>query len=217
MRFRGVSITMVGAATLLLALTAPEAGAQRGRLGVLRPAPVPNRGVGAARPRWATLAPGFFNTCFVSPFGFTPFFGGGFPFINIQILANSQPAPDPTSHLAPDPGAQSVPFPGSHPLPGLQPVPSTQPVPGFQPSPGAVTTSANGVPAFAAPVYNAPVYSTPVYAAATPIATPQVSGGVVIGDVIVDPSVGLWASSFFFGGGVTCVPNRVLGPTIIVR
>ncbi len=220
MRFRGVSITMVGAATLLLALDAPEAGAQRGRLGVLRPAPLPNRGVGAARPRWATLAPGFFNTCFVSPFGVSPFFGGGgFPFINIQIFANTQPAPDPTSHVAPDPSAQPVPFGGSHPLPGLQPapVPGTQPVPGLQPAPGAVTTSAGAVATFAAPVYSAPVYSTPVYAAATPVATPQVSGGAVIGDVIVDPSVGLWAASFFFGGGVTCVPNRVLGPTVILR
>lgn len=222
MRFRGVAITMVGAATLLLALTAPEAGAQRGRLGVLRPAPLPNRGAGAARPRWATLAPGFFNTCFVSPFGFAPFgfapFFGGSPFINIQIFANGQPAPDPTSHLAPDPSAQSGPFPGSHPLPGLQPLPGNQPVPGLQPVPTTATAGVNGgVPAFAAPTYGAPVYSAPVYPAATPIATPQVSGGAVIGDVIVDPSVGLWASSFFFGGGVTCVPNRVLGPTIIVR
>jgi len=188
-------------------------------LGVLRPAPLPNRGVGAARPRWATLAPGFFNTCFVSPFGFSPFFGGGFPFINIQIFANNQPAPDPGSHIAPDPSTQPVPFGGSHPLPGLQPVPvpGTQPVPGLQPVPTAAVTSAGGVAAFAAPTYSAPVYATPVYAAAAPVATPQVSGGAVIGDVIADPSVGLWGSSFFFGGGVTCVPNRVLGPTIILR
>jgi hypothetical protein len=222
MRFRGVSITMVGAATLLLALDAPEAGAQRGRLGILRPAPLPNRGVGAARPRWATLAPGFFNTCFVSPFGFapfgfSPFFGGGFPFINIQVFANGQPAPDPTSHVTPDPNSQAAPFGGSHPLPGPQPAPSSQPIPGLQPAPGAMTTSAGAVPTFAAPVYSAPVYATPVYAGATPVATPQVSGNAVIGDVIVDPSVGLWASPFFFGGGVTCVPNRLLGPIVVVR
>ncbi len=207
MRFRGVTVTMIGAATLLLALGASDAGAQRGRLGVLRPAPRPNLGFGTPRPRLATLSPHFFSTCFVTPFGFSPFFGGGFPFVNIQIFTNTQPSPDPTSHLAPDPTSQPVPSPGSHPLP----------VPGTQPVPDPLATTSGAVPAFSAPVYSAPVYSAPVYGAATPVATPQVSGGMVVGDVIPDPTFGLWGSSFFFGGGITCVPTRFLNGAIIVR
>ena len=211
MRFGGVSMTMVGAATLLLALGAPEAGAQRGRLGVLRPAPQPQMGLRAARPRWAAIAPHFFNSCFiVPPFGFFPYFGGGMPFVNIQIFTGGQPSPDPTSHLVPDPSTQPVPWPGSHPLPGSQPVPGPHPVP------GAVATNPHAVPAFATPVYSTPVYTAPVYGAATPVATPRVSSGMVVGDVIIDPTFGLWGSSFLFGG-VACVPYRSFGRTIIVR
>jgi len=167
-------------------------------------------GFGTPRPRLATLSPHFFTSCFVTPFAFSPFFGGGFPFINIQILTNTQPAPDPTRHLTPDPGSQPVPFAGSHPVPGVQPVPGLQPVPGSHPAPGGTTTSANAMPVFAAPVYSAPVYSTPVYGAATPVATPQVSGGMVVGDVIDDPTFAFWGGGFFSGGGVTCVPTRYL-------
>ena len=199
MRFRGMSM-MVGAVTLL-ALNAPEADAQRGRLGVLRPAPRPS--INGARPRLAFLSPHFFNSCFIAPSVF-PFFGGGIPFVNIQVFTNSQPSPDPSNHLAPDPSAQPVPFPGSHPVPGVQPVPGTQPVP------GAVTASVHAAPIFAAPVYSAPVYSAPVYAGATPVSTPQVSGGMVVGDVVVDPTFGLWGGSFF-GGGIVCAPTRFFG------
>jgi len=218
-RFRGVSITMVGAATLLLALAAPEAGAQRGRLGILRPAPRPQVGYGAARPRVAAISPHLFTSCFLTPFGFSPFFGGGFPFVNIQIFAGNQPSPDPGSHITPDPTSQPVPFPGSHPVPvaAFQPVPGTQPVPGLQSVPGAVTTSANAVPTFAAPVYSVPAYSAPVYSGASPVATPQVSNGMVVGDVIDDPSFALWSSGFFVGGGLTCVPTRFLDGGLIVR
>jgi hypothetical protein len=200
MRFRGMSITTVGAATLL-ALATSNADAQRGRIGVLRSAPRPS--VNGARPRLGFISPHFFTSCFIAPF-FSPFFGGGVPFVNIQIFANSQPSPDPNSHLAPDPSAQPVPFPGSHPLPGVQPVPGMQPVPG--------ALGSQSVQAFAAPVYSAPVYAAPVYAGATPIATPQVSGGMVVGEVIEDPTFG-----FFGGGGVVCVPTRFLGRTAFVR
>ena len=216
MRFGRTSITTVGAAALLLSLGAPGADAQTGRIGVLRPLR-PNMGFGAPRPRLASLAPGFSNTCFVAPVAFNPFFGfgGGFPFGGFPLFANTQPAPDPSSHLTPDPNGQPVPMGSSQPLPGVQPVPGPQPVPGLQPVPTARTTSANAVPAFAAPVYSAPVYSAPVYGAATPVATPQVSNGMVVGDVIDDPTFGLWGSSFFFGVGVTCVPNRVFGRIVI--
>jgi hypothetical protein len=196
MRFRGMSITMVGAVTLL-ALATPEAEAQRGRIGVLRPAPRPS--LGGALPRAGVISPHFFNSCFIAP-SFFPFFGGGLPFVNIQVFVGGQPSPDPSSHLAPDPSAQPVPFPGSHPVPGLQPVPGGQPVPG----------SVGGQTAFAAPVYSAPVYSAPVYAGATPVATPHVSGGMVIGDVIADPTFG-------FGGGVVCVPTRFFGRSALGR
>jgi hypothetical protein len=212
MRFRGVSVAMmIGTATLLVALEAPNAGAQRPRLGMLRPAPRPNLGFGAPRPRLATLSPHFFSTCFIAPFGFSPFFGGGFPFVNIQIFTSTQPSPDPASHLAPDPGSQPVPSPGSHPLPDVQPVP------GLQPVPGALAATSGAAPAFSAPVYSAPVYSAPVYGPATPIATPQVSGGMVVGDIIPDPTFGLWGSSFFFGGGIACVPTRFLNGAVIIR
>lgn len=208
MRVRGLSITMLGVATLLLGL-APDASAQRGRIGVLRPAPRPS--IRGPLPRRATISPHFFNSCFFVPsifpfFGGVPFFGG-FPFVNIQIFTGGQPSPDPTSHLVPDPSAQPVPFPGSHPVPGVQPAPGTHPVPGVMgsnPLAGA---------AYAAPVYSAPVYTAPVYAAAAPIATPQVSGGMVVGDIIVDPTWGLWGGAFF-GGGISCVPHR---STIIIR
>jgi hypothetical protein len=165
----------------------------------------------------AAVSPHLFTTCFATPFGFSPFFGGGFPFVNIQIFGGNQPSPDPGSHLAPDASGQPVPFPGSHPVPAVQPVPGPQPVPGLQSVPGAVTTSANAVPAFATPVYSAPVYSTPLYAGATPMATPQVSNGMVIGDVIDDPSFLLWGSGFFVGGGITCIPTRFLDGGLIVR
>jgi hypothetical protein len=205
MRFRGMSIMMVGAATLLLAV-GPDADAQRGRLGVLRPAPRPSPLGG--RPRPASIAPyffpeyWFFNSCFVvAPFpSFFPFFGG-LPFMNVQVFAGGQPSPDPTAHLIPDPTQQPVPFPGSHPLPGVQPVPGAEPVP------VAAATNPHAVTAYAAPVYSAPVYAAPVYAAAAPIATPRVSGGMVVGDVIVDPTWGLWGGSFF-GGGVICAPRN---------
>ena len=200
MRFRGMSVTMVGAATLLLAL-APEAGAQRGRLGVLRPAPRPS--VHGERPRLGFIASHFFSSCFVVP-PFFPFFGGffgGFPFVNIQVFTSGQPTPDPSNHLAPDPSGQPVPLPGSHPVPNLPPLPGVQPVP------GATAPNPNAAPAYAAPVYSAPVYAAPVYAGASPVATPRVSGGMVVGDVIVDPTFGLWGGSFF-GGGVVCVPHR---------
>lgn len=198
MRFRGMSITMVGAVTLL-ALATSEADAQGRRIGVLRPAPRPS--LGGRLPRAGVLSPHFFTSCFIAP-SFFPFFGGGVPFVNIQVFANGQPAPDPSNHLAPDPSAQPVPFPGSHPLPGVQPVPGLQPVPG--------ALGAQSVQAFAAPVYSAPVYTAPVYAGAAPVATPQVSGGMVVGDVIVDPTFGLWGSSFF-GGGIVCAPTRFFG------
>jgi hypothetical protein len=202
MRFRGMSITLIGAATLLLAV-GPEADAQRGRLGVLRPAPRPSVG---GRPRPATISPYFFRSCFVVP-SFFPFFGFA-PFVNVQIFAGGQPAPDPTSHLVPDPSQQPVPFPGSHPLPGVQPVPGAEPVS------AGVATNPHAVPAYATPVYSAPVYAAPVYAGAAPIATPRVSGGMVVGDVIDDPTFWLWAWSFF-GGGVACVlPHR---SAIIIR
>jgi hypothetical protein len=208
MRFRGVSITVVGAAVLLLGVTAPEAGAQR-RLGVLRPAPVPQFGLGAGRPRWGAISHHFFSTCFAVPS--FPFFGGfgGLPFVNIKVIAGNQPAPDPTSHLTPDPNAHPVPFFGSHPVPGLQPVPRTQPVPGLQPVPGPNATNPHAAPVFGAPTYSVPVYSTPVYTGATPVATPHVTNGMVVGDVIADPTFPLW-SGFFFGGGIACVPTRYL-------
>lgn len=195
MTVRGMSTTMVGAATLLLALAAPEADAQRGRLGVLRPAPRPS--LGGARPRAGMISPHFFNSCFFAPSAFG--FFGGFPFVNIQILANNQPAPDPSSHIVPDPTGQPVPIVGSHPLPGVQPVP------GMSPIPGATTVSAHAVP-----VYRPPVYSAPVYGGAAPIATPRVSNGMVVGDVIDDPSFGLWGGLFFGGGGVVCGPTRMI-------
>jgi hypothetical protein len=190
-----MSIT-VGAGTLLLALAAPEADAQRGRLGVLRPAPRPS--LGGARPRAGTIAPHFFNSCILAP-SFFPFFGGG-PVINIQVFSSTQPAPDPANHIPPDPSGQPVPLPGSHP------VPNVQPAPGMSPIPGATTVGAHAVP-----VYGAPVYSTPIYAGAAPIATPQVSNGMVIGDVIDDPTFGLWGGAFFGGGGIVC------GPTALIR
>ncbi len=198
MWFRGMSITLVGATTLL-AVATPEADAQRGRMGVLRSAPRPS--LNGARPRVGFLSPHFFTSCFIAP-SFFPFFGGGVPFVNIQIFANGQPAPDPSNHLAPDPSAQPVPFPGSHPVPGLQPVPGTQPVPG--------ALGAQSIQTFATPVYSAPVYTAPVYAGAAPVATPQVSGGMVVGDVIVDPTFAIWGSSFF-GGGIVCAPTRFFG------
>jgi hypothetical protein len=201
MRFRGMSISMVGAATLLLAL-AGEADAQRGRLGVLRSAPRPS--LGGRLPRLGVELPRFVGSCFASPF--FPFFGG-FPFVNVQIFANTQPSPDPTSHLVPDPNGQPAPFPGSHPVPGVQPVPEPQP------APGAIGTNPHALASYTAPVYSAPVYSTPVYAAASPVATPQVSGGMVVGDVIVDPTFWLWGGGFF-GGGFSCFPHR---STIIIR
>ena len=196
MRFRGMSVS-IGAATLLLALAAPEADAQRGRLGILRPAPRPS--LGGARPRAGTIAPHFFNSCILAP-SFFPFFGGGLPFINIQVLAGTQPAPDPTSHVVPDPTGQAVPLPGSHPLPNVQPAP------GMSPIPGATTVHAHSVPA-----YSAPVYSTPVYAGATAVATPHVRNGMVVGDIIDDPTFGLWGGVFFGGGGIVC------GPTPLIR
>jgi hypothetical protein len=193
MRIRGLSIS-VGAATLLLALGAPEADAQRGRLGTLRSAPRPS--LGGARPRAGVISPHFFNSCFLAPSFF-----GGFPFVNIQILASTQPAPDPASHVAPDATGQPVPFSGSHPLPGIQPVP------GMSPIPGATGATANP---HAVPIYSAPVYSAPVYSGAAPIATPQVSNGMVVGDIIDDPSFGLWGGLFFGGGGVVCGPTHML-------
>jgi hypothetical protein len=204
---RGLSITMLGAVTLLLGL-APDAGAQRGRLGVLRPAPQPS--IRGPLPRRGTIAPyffpqyWFFNSCIVvAPF--FPFFGGA-PFSNLPLFAGGQPTPDPTSHLVPDPGAQPVPFPGSHPVPGVQPVSGTQP------APDAIGTSSSAMATYPMPVYGAPVYTTPVYAAAAPVATPQVNGGVVIGDVIVDPTFGFWGG--FFGGGIVCAPRN---SRIIIR
>jgi hypothetical protein len=194
MRFKGM-MTTIGAATLLLALAAPEVDAQRGRLGVLRPAPRPS--FGGARPRAGVLAPHFFNSCILAP-SFFPFWGG-FPFVNIQVLATTQPAPDPTSHILPDPSGQPVPLPGSHPLPNVQPPP------GMSPIPGATTVSAHGVP-----VYGAPVYNAPVYAAATPVATPRVTNGMVVGDIIDDPTFGLWGGLFFGGGGIVCGPTRLI-------
>ena len=204
MRFRGMSITMAGAVTLL-SLATSEADAQRGRIGVLRPAPRPS--INGALPRLGFISPHFFNSCFIAP-SFFPLFGGGLPFVNIQLFVNSQPSPDPSSHIAPDPSGQPVPFPGSHPTPGLQPVPGMQPVagaPGTQP-----------VQAFATPVYSAPVYTAPAYAGAVPVATPRVSGGMVVGEVIDDPTFAFWGSSFF-GGGVVCVPTRFLGRSAFGR
>ena len=219
MRFRGVSIAMIGAATLLLAFGAPDAGAQGRRIGVLRPAPRLPFGGGAVRPRWGTLSPHFFTTCFVVPsFSFFPWFGGGMPLVNVQVFAGGQPAPDPTSHLTPNPGGQPVPGPGSHPVPAIQPAPGVQPVPGLQPVPGATPANPHPAPTFTAPVYSAPVYSAPVYTGATPVATPHVSNGMVVGDVIVDPTFALWGGSFFFGGGgIACVPTRYLGGSSIIR
>src|SRR5918999_2404645 len=81
MRFRGLSITMVGAVTLL-ALGASEADAQRGRFGLLRPAPRPSRN--GPLPRAAIISPHFFTSCFIAP-SFFPFFGGGLPFVNVQV------------------------------------------------------------------------------------------------------------------------------------
>jgi hypothetical protein len=150
----------------------------------------------------AVIAPSFFNACFVVPS--VPFFGGGLPFLNIQIFAGGQPSPDPNSHLAPDPSAQPVPFPGSHPMPGVQPVPGANAV-----------TNPPAMPAFAAPVYSAPVYSAPVYGGAAPATMPQVSGGMVIGQTIDDPTFGLRGSSFF--GGVACVSRRSLSRTVFIR
>jgi hypothetical protein len=193
MRVRGISIT-VGAATLLLALAAPEAEAQRG---VLRSAPRPS--LGGARPRAGLLSPHFFNSCFFSPAFAFPFFGG-FPLVNIDIGSN-QPSPDPTSHVVPDPTRQRVPFTGSHPLPSMQPAPGGSLIP------GATGATAN---AHAVPVYSAPVYSAPVYGGAAPIATPQVSNGMVVGDVIDDPTFGFWGGLFFGGGGVVCGPTRMI-------
>jgi hypothetical protein len=195
MRVRGLSIS-VGAATLLLALAAPEAEAQRGRLGTLRSAPRPS--LGGARPRAGALAPQFFNSCVFAP----SVFFGGFPFVSVQILASTQPAPDPTSHIVPDPSGQPAPFTGSHALPGIQPVP------GMSPIPGSTGATAN---AHAVPVYSAPVYSAPVYGSATPIATPQVTNGMVVGDILDDPTFGFYGGSFFGGGGIVC------GPTALIR
>jgi hypothetical protein len=227
LRFRGVSIrvpirisirvalAMVGAATLLLAV-GPRAEAQTRRLGVLRPAPRPHVGLSVGRPRWGAISPHFFTTCFFVP-GF-PFGFGGLPFVNIQIFAGDQPAPDPTSHPTPDPSTHSVPLPGSHHLPTMQPVPEPQPVPGAQPVSGGVTSSPHGALVFAAPVYSAPVYSAPVYAPPAPVATPQVSNGMVVGDVIIDPTFGLWGGSFFFGGGgIACVPTRFFDSSVFIR
>jgi hypothetical protein len=206
MRFRGMSITMIGAATLLLTL-APEADAQRRRLGVLRPAPRPS--IGGRLPRLGFLSPHFFNSCFVVP-QFFPFLGG-VPFVNIQLFASAQPSPDPSSHLVPDPSAQPLPFPGSHPAPGGHAAPVTQPMA------GGVTTNPHAAPTFGAPVYSAPVYTAPVYAGATPVATPHVSNGMVVGDVVIDPTFSLWGSQFFFGGGFVCGPTRFFGSTVIIR
>jgi hypothetical protein len=207
MRFRGMSITMVGAITLL-ALATTEADAQRGRIGVLRSAPRPS--LNGARPRLGFISPHFFTSCFIAPSfsPFFPFFGGGVPFVNIQLFADGQPSPDPSSHIAPDPNAQPVPIFGSHPVPGLQPVPEMQPVPG---APGA-----QSVHAFATPVYSTPVYTAPVYVGAAPMATPQVSGGMVVGDVIDDPTLGL-PGSWFFGGGIVCIPTRFLDRSAFSR
>lgn len=193
MRVRGMAIS-VGAATLLLALAAPEADAQRG---VLRSAPRPS--LGGARPRAGTISPHFFNSCFFSPAFAFPFFGG-FPLVNIDIASN-QPAPDPTSHLAPDQMRQPVPLMGSHPAPGIQPAPAMATVPGST----GTTASAHAVP-----VYSAPVYSAPVYGGAAPIATPQVTNGMVVGDIIDDPTFGIWGGLFFGGGGVVCGPTRMI-------
>ena len=218
MRFRGVSMTMVGAATLLLAEGVEPAAAQGRGIGVLRPAPRPSVG-GGARPRLGVTGARFATACFLVPgFSFSPFFPvfGGASFSSIQLFAGSQPAPDPTSHPVPDPASQPVPFPGSHAVPTVQPVPGQQPVPGLQPVPNAVTTNPHAVPAFAAPVYSAPVYSTPVYGGAAPVATPRVSGGMVVGDVIDDPTFGLWGSSFF-GGGFVCAPARFGRRGIVIR
>jgi hypothetical protein len=201
MRFRGLSITMIGAATLLLALGS-EADAQRGRLGVLRPAPRPS--LGGARPRLGFIPPHLFNSCFFVP-SFFPFFGAGVPLVNIQLFASSQLAPDPNNHLAPDPSGQPVPFPGSHPVPGVQPVP------------GAATTTPHSALTFTPPVYSAPVYTAPVYGGATPVATPQVSNGMVVGDIVVDPTFGFWGSSFFGGGGIVCAPTRFFSRTTVIR
>jgi hypothetical protein len=195
MRVRELSMSL-GAATLLLALAAPEADAQRGRLGTLRSAPRPS--LGGARPRAGVISPHFFNSCFVSPFAF-PFFGG-FPLVNIDIAAN-QPAPDPLNHVAPDPTRQPVPFMGSHPAPTMHPAP------GLSTIPGATGTTAN---AAAVPVYAPPVYSPPVYGAVAPVATPQVNNGMVVGDIIDDPTFGLWGGLFFGGGGIVCGPTRML-------
>jgi hypothetical protein len=189
-----MSIT-IGAVTMLLGLAAPEAAAQ-GRLGVMRPAPRPS--LGGARPRAGTISPHFFNSCFFAP-SFFPFFGGGLPFVNVQVIAGTQPAPDPTSHITPDPSGHSVPLSGSHPLP------NPQPAPGMTPIPGATTVNAHAVP-----VYNAPVYSTPVYGGAAPIATPQVTNGMVVGDIVDDPTFGLWGGLFFGGGGFVCGPTRLI-------
>lgn len=195
MRVRGI-LGMVGAATLLLALAAPEADAQRG---VLRSAPRPSFG-GGPRPRAGTIAPHFFNSCFFSPALAFPFFGG-FPLVNIHIASN-QPAPDPTSSMVPDPTRQAVPSMGSHPSPSVQPVIGLSPIPGST----GITDNGNAVP-----VYAPPVYSAPVYGGAAPIATPQVSNGMVVGDIIDDPTFGLWGGMFFGGGGVVCGPTRLIG------
>jgi hypothetical protein len=208
MRFRGLSISIV--AVTLLSLVTSEARAQRGRLGMLRPAPRPS--IRGPIPRMGTLSQHFFTSCFIAP-AFSPFFPffGGVPFVNIQVFTGSQPSPDPGSHPAPDPNSQPVPLPGPQPVPGLQPVPGTQPVPG--------SIGSGSVQVFAAPMYSAPVYTVPVYAGAAPIATPQVSNGMVVGDVIVDPTFGLSGSAFFpggggfffGGGGIVCAPTRFFG------
>jgi hypothetical protein len=204
--------TIIGVALLLLSAAAPDAGAQRGRLGVLRP--VPRAGVGG-RLRLGVETQPFVTTCIPAVsfpfFPFFPAFGGAF--VNGQLFADVQPVPDPGSHIAPNPNAQPVPFSGSHALPGLQPVPEMEPVPG-----GASVTTAHSARVFATPVYSAPVYSAPTYAAAAPVAAPQVTGGMVVGDIIEDPSFGLWGSPFFFGAGsATCIVTTPFNRPVLIR
>jgi hypothetical protein len=208
MRFRGVSIAVIGGVGLSLALGASDAGAQTRRLGVLRPPPRPSVGRGPL-PRRATIAR-HFNACFFVPWlPFSRFFPsfGGVPFANGHGLASTQPVPDPTTHIVPNPSSHVAPFPGSHPVPSVYTPAVAHPVVNGVTSPHALR-------AFATPVYNAPVYSAPVYAPASPITTPQVHRGMVVGDVIVDPTFWLWGSSVF-GGGVICAPVRSVGRTII--
>ncbi len=194
MRVSKMSIA-IGVVTMLFGFAAPEAAAQ-GRVGVLRSPPRPSLG-GGARPRGGTIGPQFFNSCVFAPSAFS--FFGGLPFINIQVFASSQSAPNPASHIVPDPSGQPVPMPGSHPLPNVQPAPGSSPIPG-----------ANTVSAHAVPVYSAPVYSAPVYTGAAPIATPQVTNGMVVGDIIDDPTFGFWGDMFFGGGGFVCGPTRLI-------